>query len=42
MPVLSVPIVVHVVPSGEYWNATDAMPAPPSLGVAVSDTVTET
>jgi hypothetical protein len=35
-PVVSgAPIVVHVVPSGEYWNSTDAMPAPLSLGVAV-------
>src|SRR5665647_1992797 len=37
VPVLSVPIVVQpVVPSAEYWKATDAMPAPLSLGVAVS------
>ena len=38
-PVESVPIVVHAVPSGEYWNSTDAMPAPESLGVAVTFTV---
>ena len=31
-----------VEPSGEYWNATDAMPAPLSLGVAVRVTVPET
>ena len=37
-PVESVPIVVHVVPSGEYWKSTEAMPAPESVGVA--DTVT--
>jgi len=41
--VLSVPIVVQpVVPSAEYWNATDAIPAPLSVGVAVSDTVPRT
>ena len=35
MAVVSVPMVVQVVPSGEYSNFTDAMPAPLSLGVTV-------
>jgi hypothetical protein len=43
VPVASVPIVVQPeVPFAEYWNATESMPAPPSLGVAVRLTVPET
>src|SRR4051794_18510380 len=41
--VVSVPIVVQpVVPLAEYWKATESMPAPLSLGVAVRVTVPDT